>query len=312
MPSVVVSEYRFVVDDASLSLRGESRADLEAAFNGLSDQIQLSRDRGEPVGIISAFDVLEFRPGLPVYELLTGDDLPRDCRVRAYGLLDKCGRVDQDPGFAISPDIEVDGVALESFALAIVADAYRNGEAVGAFALFPVGGPGQVTITDEVGINMGFVIVDDGTRCAFYRSIFGVENVPEGEFFALAVVAFPRLRFVDGLSFRSFSGSYRDLRDPVVLHLSALSDRFRAAFIEFKGMSEPIAAAVGVDLSIEGGTRQSERLMAMRDVIYGGERYRCEWHSKLEPHRNRIHFHPGNQGTEDCVLVGIFVEHLPT
>ena len=77
-------------------------------------------------------------------------------------------------------------------------------------------------------------------------------------------------------------------------------------------MPHDVAATVGLDLSIEGGTRQSERLMALRDVTFGNRHYRCEWHSKLEPHRNRIHFHPGDDATDGCVLIGIFTEHLRT
>jgi hypothetical protein len=34
--------------------------------------------------------------------------------------------------------------------------------------------------------------------------------------------------------------------------------------------------------------------------------------AKLEPQRNRIHVHPGDGETEDCVLVGIFAAHLQT
>ena len=52
--------------------------------------------------------------------------------------------------------------------------------------------------------------------------------------------------------------------------------------------------------------------MRLRDVEYGGEVYRCEWHSKLEPHRNRIHFHVIGGKGEPEVLIGIFHEHLAT
>lgn len=307
-----VSDYRFLVDDASLGVAELTDAELESVFDRFSDELQARREAGELVGVISNYDVIECRPGMLLHELLTGDNLPRDCRVRAYGLLDKCGRFDSDPAFVIEPQIDVDGVWIESFAVASIAELRRINRAVGALALVPRYGPGRVTVTDEVGAVEAFVVVDADTRVAFYRSIFAIENTPEALFIELAIRAFPRLRFVDGLTFRRFEGSYSDLREAVVEHLGALNDRFVEAFVRLHGLTDQVAAAVGIDLSIEGNTRQSERLMRERDVEYAGRSYRCEWHSKLEPHRNRIHVHPGDANTDGCVLIGIFVDHLPT
>lgn len=307
-----VTKYRFLVDEAGFSASVASVDDVEDAFDHLSDQLLLCREQGEVVGIVSDFDLVETAPGVPLHELLTSSVLSHDCRLRAYGLLDMCGRFDSEITFAIDPTVEVDGFAVESFALATIGAAYREGRAVGALALFPVGGPGAVELLDSVGRCRIFIVVHDLDRCNFYRSVFAVENVQESEFFTWALLAFPRLRFADGLTFRRFSGAYQDLRHLVVVHLSALNDRFTAAFIRHHGMSDGVAAEVGVSLSIEGSTRKSEHLMALRDALYRGTRYRCEWHSKLEPHRNRIHFFPGDDGTDGCVLVGIFVEHLPT
>ena len=52
--------------------------------------------------------------------------------------------------------------------------------------------------------------------------------------------------------------------------------------------------------------------MAYRDVEFRGKTYRCEWHSKLEEHRNRIHFDVGDSTTGGRILIGIFHRHLPT
>ena len=50
--------------------------------------------------------------------------------------------------------------------------------------------------------------------------------------------------------------------------------------------------------------------MKQRDAVFEGKTYRCEWHSKIEPHRNRIHFFPPPVGSE--IVVGLFVDHLDT
>ncbi len=53
-------------------------------------------------------------------------------------------------------------------------------------------------------------------------------------------------------------------------------------------------------------------MMRLRDVEFNGQVYHCEWHSKIEPHRNRIHFCVIDGIAEARVLIGIFHEHLAT
>ena len=101
------------------------------------------------------------------------------------------------------------------------------------------------------------------------------------------------------------------LRDDVVHHLSALNDDFDTAFQGDTGRTGSNSARIGIDVSIEGKTRSSDRLMAQRDVEAFGRTVRCEWHSKIEPHRNRIHFCPVID-EQRRILVGIFANHLDT
>jgi hypothetical protein len=220
--------------------------------------------------------------------------------------------LDDDAALAIDPSVEVAGRSAESYGLAFAAHSFHNGAAVGALALNPSAGPGEIEVIEARGASRVVIVVDESTRCEFYRAVVRIEDQSEPEFFDSVQFAFPSLRFAEGISFRRFDGDYRQLRDKVIEHLSGLNDKFREEFQRFNGMPGEVAAAVGLDMSPEGGTRQSPRLMALRDVTYRGRLYRCEWHTKLEPHRNRIHFHPGADGTDGCVLIGMFVDHLPT
>jgi hypothetical protein len=306
-------DLRFVVDDSTFALPGQVDArELEDACDRLSDELQICRQGREKVGIITDYDIVECLPGIQLHELLSSDVLPRDCRLRVYGLLDKCSRFDKDPAFVIDPAVEVDGVATESYALALVCEHRRARSSVGALAFFPRYGPSPITVRDGIDAGPVFLVADEPSRVLFYRSIFEGEDIAEERFFPLAAMAFPRLRFAPSLSFRRFEGTYAQLRDVVVVHLSRLNDAFREVLQTAKGMSDQVSAAMGIDMSIEGSTRDSEALMRYRDVEYGARVYRCEWHSKIEPHRNRIHVHPGDEETDDCVLIGIFVDHLPT
>ncbi|OEV31786.1 hypothetical protein AN219_02990, partial [Streptomyces nanshensis] len=59
-------------------------------------------------------------------------------------------------------------------------------------------------------------------------------------------------------------------------------------------------------------TRAKEKVMRQRDVEHGGETYRCEWHAKQHPARNRVHFTLPEQQLDGRILIGIFVDHLDT
>lgn len=307
------TEYRFLVDEASLGLGELERADVEAALDNLAEQLSLARERQEAAGIISGFEQIECRPGVLLYELLTSDEISRDCRLRIFGLLDKCGRFDTQPSFYVEPSVEVDGHTVDSYAMATVVEAQRSAVAVGAFGLVPPYGPGLVEVTDAWGDGQAVVVTGTESRLEFYRWSYPTEDVEEARFFDLAPLAFPHLRFADGVTFRRFEGSYVDLRDQVVHHLGRINDSFRTAYIDHNGRPDEVSAAMNLDISMESpNTRQSERLMRERDATYDGRTYRCEWHSKIEPHRNRIHLHPGDDLSDNCVVVGLFVDHLTT
>jgi hypothetical protein len=310
----MISDLRFVVDDSAFATNALEPVDIEALLIRLSNQLQECRARQESVGIVSHYPQIEVNlDGTTLNNLLVSDDLDRDARLRAYSLLDKCLRLDADQDDYWDPEIEVNSLPKESYGLSFACRLLAAGHAIAAIVLVPYESSVVTLRLKGDDITESIVVVTDmGSRLAFYRTIFSVENVQEGDFFSLARLAFPDLCFADGLSFRRFDGAYADLRATVVEHLSALNDVFPAAFVDCKGMPDAIAARVGINVSPEGNTRSSERLMALRDVEFDGSILRCEWHSKIEPHRNRIHFHPGDERTHHILLVGIFVNHLET
>jgi hypothetical protein len=102
----------------------------------------------------------------------------------------------------------------------------------------------------------------------------------------------------------------------VVTILAALNDRFADEYRRCKGQPNEIQAAMGryhVDLSPESpNARASQRLMRQREVSHSGMTLRCEWHAKLERHRNRIHFSTPNDELDGKILIAIFADHLDT
>jgi hypothetical protein len=102
-----------------------------------------------------------------------------------------------------------------------------------------------------------------------------------------------------------------------VLRSSTISGRstitFSTRFTDIKGKPWEVVQELGshgCEISRESEkTRRSKALMRHRDVEYCGRILRCEWHSKLRPDKNRIHF---AKLDDQAVFIGIFVKHLPT
>ncbi|GAB2834441.1 hypothetical protein GCM10027091_75560 [Streptomyces daliensis] len=161
-----------------------------------------------------------------------------------------------------------------------------------------------------------YFLSTDRELAAFWRGLYERENIPEHRFFELAADAFPELVLANSLSFRKFDGAYRELHLWVAKVLTVLNDHFAASLKRHDGLPHGVQAELGrfgVDLSPESpNTRAKEKAMRQRDVEHDGETYRCEWHAKQHPARNRVHFTLPEQRLGGRVLIGIFVDHLDT
>lgn len=93
-------------------------------------------------------------------------------------------------------------------------------------------------------------------------------------------------------------------------------DHFADALAKHAGKPADVQAELGhhgLVLSPESPkTRSKPKIMKQREVVHEGEVYRCEWHAKKEPSRNRVHFSLPAQSLGDRVLIGIFMDHLDT
>jgi hypothetical protein len=243
-------------------------------------------------------------------------NVDRDTLVRAYSLVDHCPEWEEPSGLDTSPTI--DGKPSElamSVAFALhLAVAERHAAACLVFqhqprrGFLPVqGGPGEAAV---------YFFDRAALIPPFWRSVYAFENVPERDFFTVAVEAFPNLVMHESLSFGRFEGAYRDVRDRVVQILGTLCDEFAPAYKQCKGITHDVQAALGshgLDVSPESPrTRSSAALMGLRDVSHVGALYRCEWHAKIEPHRNRIHFAGPVEALDGKILIGVFAKHLDT
>lgn len=159
-----------------------------------------------------------------------------------------------------------------------------------------------------------FFLDDSTLRAKFWREVALIENFTSAQLAEIAGWAFPRLRFhvdVWGQTSR-MEGSFINLRDPLVNNLGGLNDFAPEVWADNHNAFDiqvRMAALASVDCSLESSnTRKNVKAMRERDVQFDGATVRCEWHAKLEPHRNRIHFDVRG----DRVLIGLFASHLTT
>jgi hypothetical protein len=153
------------------------------------------------------------------------------------------------------------------------------------------------------------------TQVELFRDAIRIENADEDGFASLAPSAFPALAFVDGVfrGLRDLSRPYRDRRDDLILHLSALSDHGAWIFalqqnakIEAEFMSRKITISRETHETITDG-----RCRRARERAHGGTTFVFDWHTKIELHIDRIHVHPGTAASGGRVMVGIIHRHLP-
>jgi hypothetical protein len=173
--------------------------------------------------------------------------------------------------------------------------------------LFPVAVDGKTTLL--------WFVEDKGGYCSLFRWLIVSTTKNQAEMERIALSAFPLLDFVDGAfdGIKDMKKPYQDLVEALVHHLGVLSDH---GLRIFKGRRQRVAAefgAFGVDISDENGNTKADRLARKeRTVEVDGIATVFWWHTKLEPHQNRIHLNPDRVANGGRLLVGIFCGHLKT
>ena len=308
-------EGRFVVDEGALSLDDIPEAEREVSLIALIEQLDALRLSGETTQIVENWGALECLGGSDVAGILACYQvLDRDLSLRLLTLLDRCEAWSLSAAVGVDSGVIVDGSpcngegiawarerAIQEKWTAVVSTSHRF-----LAGVHSVDKPSQ-----SLPVNVYFA-VSAKDHPGFFRLLYEWEDAPESEFLERAKLAFPRLVFAANIGFRNFRGAYRTLRPKVVCHLGRINDSFPEVLTAESGMPDAISSRLGIDVSIEGNTRGSPRLMRQRDVEFCGQEYRCEWHSKIEPQRNRIHFCVIDDRGQTKILIGIFTEHLST
>lgn len=318
---------RVTLDENSFDFRGLGPTALEEHLHHLNETMERIRDGGTTIRIhpwwtdVACLDecsLIDF-----VYARGQGW-VSRDTLLLFAIELDRCVSWDEDEAAAVE-SVVVQPVAKKgetypssvlSFdcSLSLGIALARAKQQMMACLVFPGTTRRGLYVHVEDDARHVYFFSDEDRLCEFWRLLFSMERVPERDFLTLAPYAFPRLAFHPDLDFRKFDGQYRELRDRVVKALCVLNDHFAEAHARHAGVSHGVNSELGghgIEVSMESpGTRGSKTLMSHRMVAWENGTVRCEWHAKLEPHRNRIHF--SEPLPDGRILIGIFADHLPT
>ncbi|GAA2540725.1 hypothetical protein GCM10009860_21900 [Microbacterium mitrae] len=121
----------------------------------------------------------------------------------------------------------------------------------------------------------------------------------------------------------SLRGSADEVVPGLMQHLGALNDEVLEIWASETETTARQSAlgSLGIAASPENSnTRRNAAAMAERTFQFGDQSVRCEWHTKLRPNINRIHFAVGQKAVEiggeqrtvDTVFIGIITDHLGT
>nr|WP_062338891.1 hypothetical protein [Herbidospora sakaeratensis] len=309
---------RFVVDETSFDFHGVVGARITDSLDRFNETFARLRKDGHTPAKPPYFENTLCESETELFEYLaseSGAEVDRDVKFRFYSLIQKCS--EWDDSIPLADQVAVAGAEpREAWSIAYATTMAVRDRGVACLALDLCDRAGLLPV--RVGSAQITIYFLSGCEeiPGYWRTLFALENVAEADFFVLAAQAFPRLVFHESLTFRRFQGDYRDLREPVVVHLSVLNDLFLDVYAAHKANPRAVRMALA-EQGCEGvspdspKTHANSAAMRRRDVEYAGRTYRCEWHMKIRPNVERIHFAFGGD-LGDRILVGVFVDHLPT
>ena len=305
---------------------GASTDVLQEYLETLLNLIRSCKNDKQTVCRWSQLESVEILPGVPLYDLMYQvGQLDRVLQQALQTTLRTCVNWDvndQDEALAGDSKIRLDGVEIDSPSVAWVHAKHFLGEALACLCVqnAVIHGVHNIEKDAQACEIYCFTSVDDKLCRDFYRSIPRIEGLDGEAYLRLAPWMFPNLYFKHGIEseFRRFAGGYISVREDLTKHLSVLNDDFRSVLDANGGDGDQTAkrlgASRGIDMSPESSnTKRDSAAWRHRKISIEGKDIYCDWHTKLSPTKNRIHFYPGRADIAGGrIIIGIFHEHLPT
>jgi hypothetical protein len=225
--------------------------------------------------------------------------------------------------------IEKDGqVARENSDLAWAHHKTRSGQPVGCLSLYT----SKICDTKSSLGNANIHYIKDESAHRFFWRL-GLNGGTAEMLERFSPNAFPDIYFCPGIwrGFRGLAGGYLAIRDQIWKYLCVLDDYGRWIFC-----APNLATPFQISDDWNVNTRPSNQLIERRfkshnlemtpenpnvfkdktcrearEISIDNKLLYCEWHGKLEPHRNRLYVHPPIFQSNWKVIMAIAHEHLP-
>lgn len=327
----------FVVDSSEWSFDDWTANQVIVSIEKLLERVQTARERDETVWI---GDDLQTRPVIDNLDLWSLSS-PSSPITFAPELIQELAAwlgmapryLDEEwPEGMIETLIQIDGdEAKENSDLAWAHHHTRTGHAVACLGLKR---SGVHSTTSSLGtVPVHWVLTEDGHR-AFWQAAIKLEGDNEDALVRLALHAFPSLYFYDDVwrGLRHLGGGYLALRDEINKYLRVL-DAWGAWVFTFpppalnpdNEAGNAVAGSLPTNQVIERrflgfnltiapenpNVYANSACRSAREIEIGSRHLYCEWHAKLELHRNRLHIHGPVPESGNRVIIAIISEHLP-
>ena len=314
----------FVVDGSEWRFEGMSAADAEMLIDRALEFVSTSSERGETVAVGDDFQVRLMRGGETLWDLFSPgsfDPLDRELsqELAAWLAQGAALRRRAQLGQPASEAVRSRSVAAAPIANDDVEWAHCSMLAALPVAVLTLNEPRVVSTTTDAGTADLHFVADDVSRRAFWRTALVVAGDGLHDLVQFGSRAYPNLHFVPGVlaDADSLGGGYLGARARLKSALEILDEWGSWAltwpppaltpnegpppdpaagptnFIiehRFGGLGLE-AAPENPNVFADGKSRRA------REVVVAGRTLYCEWHVKLELHRNRIHFHPPGCGS---------------
>ncbi|WP_158625854.1 hypothetical protein [Corallococcus carmarthensis] len=311
---------RFVLDDAAWSPAELSKQDLEESLDSLTDRLQVIRERSEGVSLYDGiWDIALVGPDTLtslLYDAANPRNLHRDVRRRLSRQIDQISN--HTFGDKSLPEFTA-MIAGKPLLAPSAVYAWKNIEHNKNIACVTPRSSGRigalpVSLTEGPLLDVHYVN-NNSSHLSFFRSLISAENADGTTFAQFAKSAFPALHFAENAwrGLRDLSRPFRERREEITHHLSVLNDHGARIFaLQEHRHIEKEFHALGISISTETKeTIDDNYYCSFRKMEYASEILVFDWHTKIEPHIDRIHIHPGTKSSEGRVIIGIFTRHLP-
>lgn len=327
----------FVIDGSEWVFDGWAKDDLIHTIERLIDRVWTAQRRNEVIWIGDDLQTRHVLGDHDLWSLLAPDapiTLPPELGQELAAWLGSAPRyLDEEPWpeWILEVQVSVDNSPqMENCDLAWAHHNVRTGRHVACIGLKR---SGAYETTSALGSAVVHWISDDATHITFWRSAIssGFASVQALE--SYAEHAYPDLYFAPGALGRAdtFGGGLQASRSELLRYLAVLNDYGIWAFTfpppaltpEEPTGPEPTARPTnqiierrfrGLNLNMapeNPNVKLNNACREAREITLAGKTFYCEWHGKLEAHRNRIHVHPPVPQSNGRVIIAILHEHLP-